>query len=118
MKRSWSALVEVKESSVGLWVWEAAGCLAVRAELGRACAHPQALLSLLEGLALWSGAPLYAAISARGCADRLLDFVAVDEQGWPQESALVHFQILERRPALALGRQAKVEGFASGAGGS
>ena len=112
MKRSWSV-------SVGLWVWEAGGCVALRAGLGRACDHPRAFLTLREGLALWSGAPRSAAISARGSVDRLLDVVAIDEQGWPEESTLVGFPLLAcRSRSLDRGPRAKATGRQPQEGGS
>jgi len=53
--------------------------------------HPRALLTLLEGVALWSGSPLFAAISASG---RSVDWIGSEPWGdrlWPTESALVQF---------------------------
>jgi hypothetical protein len=53
--------------------------------------HPRALLTLLEGLALWSGEPLYAAISAGEQDDDWLEANVWCDELWPTESALVHF---------------------------
>jgi hypothetical protein len=53
--------------------------------------HPRALLTLLEGVALWSGEPLHAVISASAQRD---DWLCSEEWGdelWPPESPLVHF---------------------------
>ena len=114
MKRSWTARVEVKASSIQLRVWEVGGGLALRAELPRVPDHPRALLWLLEGLALWSGAPLSAVISAGGFVGPSLDFAPVDDEGWPEESALVRFYLLERGHRLPLSRRRKGGGFESG----
>ena len=116
MKRSWSALLEVKSDSVKLRVWDAKLSLALRAELVRHPDHPRALLTLLEGLALWSGAQLYAAISAPAPAGPSLDLAPLDDQGWPEESALVRFHLLERNRALDLGRRRGAQGDEPGAG--
>ena len=65
--------MEVRASSIKLRVWEASGGLALRAEIHRVPDHPRALLWLLEGLALRSGAPLPAVISAGGFGGPSLD---------------------------------------------
>ncbi len=52
--------------------------------------HPRALLTLLEGAALWTGAPMCAAISA----ERRLHpsrAAALFGSDWPGDSALVRF---------------------------
>lgn len=118
MKRSWSAWLDVKGDSVKLRVWDAKGSLALRAELVRHPDHPRALLTLLEGLALWSGAQLYAAISAPAPAGPSLDLAAVDDQGWPEESALVRFQLLERNRAHDLGSRRGAKADRRGTGDS
>ncbi len=53
--------------------------------------HPRALLTLLEGVALWSGEPLCAAISAGSRNDDWLEANVWCDELWPTESALVHF---------------------------
>lgn len=58
--------------------------------------HPRALLTLLEGAALWTGEPLCAAI----CAERRLDpslAVALFGGDCPADSALVRFVAAEPR---------------------
>ncbi len=56
--------------------------------------HPRALLTLLEGLALWSGQPLTAAISAGPPGSPTFDRVFCDD-GYPLDSALVRFVALD-----------------------
>ena len=53
--------------------------------------HPRALLTMLEGLALWQGAPLGVAISADAPVSDSLGLGAFGGERWPAESALVHF---------------------------
>jgi hypothetical protein len=67
------------------------GRLIVHARLGRYPAHPRALLTVLEGLALWRGAPLNVAISADAPVCDSLGLGAFGGEPWPTESALVRF---------------------------
>ena len=55
--------------------------------------HPRALLTMLEGLALWCGQTLCVAISADVPSSHSLGLgpFTDDPQRWPQESALVHY---------------------------
>jgi len=59
--------------------------------------HPRALLTLLEGAALWTGNPLLTAISAesRLGTERA---EALFGAPWPADSALVRFVEATRRP--------------------
>jgi hypothetical protein len=58
--------------------------------------HPRALLTMLEGAALWAGTPLSAAISAEGRPAHT-SVEALFGGEWPAESALVHFVAGEPR---------------------
>ena len=62
--------------------------------------HPRALLTLLEGLALWTRPPLCAVIFAPSRCPRSLDSAPFADALWPGESALVQFEFHEapRRP--------------------
>jgi hypothetical protein len=53
--------------------------------------HPRALLTMLEGIALYSGEPLYAVISAGAHRDDWLGCEQWGDDLWPAESPLVHF---------------------------
>lgn len=68
--------------------------------------HPRALLTTLEGAALWAGTPLCAAISAEGPFDPSLAdaLFGVD---WPVDSALVRFVAAVPR---ARGRRRRISG--------
>jgi hypothetical protein len=59
--------------------------------------HPRALLTLLEGLALWSGEPLYVVISAGKHREDWLGSEQWGEELWPEESALVQFDLAAPR---------------------
>jgi len=55
--------------------------------------HPRALLTMLEGLALWCGEPLCVAISADVPSSHSLGLgpFTDDQALWPEESALVSY---------------------------
>jgi hypothetical protein len=54
--------------------------------------HPRALLTVLEGLALWRGAPLSVVIAAATPVSHSLGLGAFGGERWPTASALVHFE--------------------------
>lgn len=56
--------------------------------------HPRALLTLLEGLALWNEPPLSAAISATWTEPPSFDSRLFGDARRPSESALVHFELV------------------------
>jgi hypothetical protein len=56
--------------------------------------HPRALLTLLEGLSLWSGKPLHVALSVDSDCRDGLDPTLIGDELWPAESALVQFDIV------------------------
>jgi hypothetical protein len=67
--------------------------------------HPGALLTLLEGLALWSGEPLYVVISAGKHREDWLGSEQWGEELWPEESALVQFDRVQFRCVIAKTRE-------------
>lgn len=56
--------------------------------------HPRAATTLLEGLALWAGHPLTAALGADGRSGPTSAAWLFGPEGWPQESALVRFHVI------------------------
>ena len=62
----------------------------IKARLPIRPSHPRALLTMLEGIALFSGEPLRVVISASAHHDLWLDSPWAEE-AWPTESPLVHF---------------------------
>ncbi len=59
--------------------------------------HPRAAVSLLEGLALWGGRPLWPVITADGRWPNTCASTLFGGEAWPPESALVHFDFVDRR---------------------
>lgn len=107
--RGWHASVEVQPQTIWVWVTGPTGHDVLRAALPRQPGHYRALLTMLEGLALWSGAPLDVVIGA--------DYPVIDSLGlgrcgadesWPEDSALVNFFFRHpARPPRRLGRFAE-----------
>lgn len=62
--------------------------------------HPRALLTLLEGIALFSGEPLYAVISAGTRRDDWLASEQWHDELWPNESPLVQFDFAVPPPPV------------------
>jgi hypothetical protein len=58
--------------------------------------HPRALLTVLEGLALWNGRPLLTVISAAGSFDGFSTGTLFGDELWPGESPLVRFESVAR----------------------
>jgi len=104
-QQRWQATLEVKGERIWIWVSERSGRDVVRAALPRPPAHPRALLTMLEGLALWSGAPLSAVLGVDQPASDSLGLGAFGSEGWPEDSALVSFMVRQpARPRRRLGR--------------
>lgn len=59
--------------------------------------HPRALLTLLEGLALWAGQPLTAAISAGPTLPRHIDAALFGADLMPCDSVLVRYEVVALR---------------------
>jgi hypothetical protein len=76
----------------------------MKARLDSYPCHPRALLTLLEGLSLWSGEPLRVALSADERFRSLQPSTLFGDELWPGESPLVRFDIVQpvrRRVRLA-----------------
>ena len=89
----WNTTLQAIPGAVRLLVTSAEGDDLVKAHLPGYPNHPRALLSLLEGLALWSGETLCAAISADDSADPSLALGV----SWTPTSALVRFDFTPPR---------------------
>ena len=81
-----------------LLVTSAEGDDLIKARLPLRPPHPRALLTMLEGIALFSGEPLCAVISAGSRRDAWLDSEPWGEDLWPAESPLVHFEFAIPHP--------------------
>jgi hypothetical protein len=100
---SWTTQIRVTRETIRLRVWDATGNDLVRAALPRSPHHPRAVLTLLEGLALWAGEVLCVATSVDSSAGPSPDVW----DGWPFASVLVRFEFpppLGRRHRLRLKR--------------
>lgn len=87
----WPTTLRIDGEQLKLLVTSPQGDDLIKARLPRRPPHPRALLTLLEGVALWSGEPLYAVISAGIHRDDCLGGEAWGDELWPTESQLVHF---------------------------
>lgn len=65
----------------------------LKARLPLRPAHPRALLTLLEGIALWSGCTLTAVIAAEPDSPSWLDSGLFGDELWPGESQLVRYEV-------------------------
>ncbi len=96
--KQWKAGLEVLPDAVQLVMTGPGGDDVVKAELPGYPDHPRALLTVLEGLALWCGEPLDVAIFAvNGVSHSLGLGPFSDSDAWPVESALVHFEFVVPR---------------------
>jgi hypothetical protein len=87
----WPTTLRIGDDQLKLLVTSPEGDDLLKARLPRQPRHPRALLTLLEGVALWGGEPLYAVISAGNHRDDWLGSETWGDDLWPAESPLVHF---------------------------
>jgi len=75
----------------------------LKARLNASPCHPRALLTLLEGVSLWSGDPLWVALSVDDNYHGLPGSTLFGDEAWPAESQLVRFEVAHPdRPARLL----------------
>lgn len=91
MMRDWKPVLRVSRDHVMLLVTSETGDL-LKARLPLSPRHPRALLTLLEGLALWRGEPLSVAVSAGESSD-WLGWGLFGDDLFPAESQLVQFHV-------------------------
>lgn len=98
MEPRWRCTLHVTQQQTRLLLSDPQGDL-LKARLTATPAHPRALLTLLEGLSLWSGAPLRVALSVDADYPHGLDSQLLGAALWPAESQLVVFDLVrpERR---------------------
>jgi len=102
MHRSWNCRLRVSQSQARLVVTDEGGDL-LKARLDLRPCHPRALLTLLEGLSLWSGEPLTVALSAEALCHPLHGSMLFGDELLPGESQLVRFHVVhpdERRARI------------------
>jgi hypothetical protein len=103
----WPTTLKIGACELKLLVTNQKGEDVLKARLPLVARHPRALLTLLEGLALWSGEPIYAVISAgEQRAESWMREAWLGEL-WPPESMLVQYDIesvvRRRRPIEGMG---------------
>jgi hypothetical protein len=89
----WTSSLRVTRSEVTLLIEDEERGDLLKARLPHAPRHPRALLTLLEGAALWHGQPMRVVLSA---ADSSMPWVGsglFGDELWPGESPLVTFHI-------------------------
>lgn len=91
----WATTIHMSHNAVKVLVTDEEGCDLLRARLPRRCDHPRALLTLLEGMALWSGNSLTAVISAPRPVYAACDPHLFGGDLYPVDSALVRLDFLE-----------------------
>jgi hypothetical protein len=88
----WKTVLQVTRTSALLLVTSESGDL-LKAKLPLSPSHPRALLTLLEGLALWDGAALRVVVSASGSSTDWLGSGLFGDELFPGESQLVQFDV-------------------------
>jgi hypothetical protein len=86
----WSTTLRIEEN-LKLLVTSQEGDDLIKARLPLRPPHPRALLTMLEGIALFCGEPLYVVISAGSDPDAWQGSEQWCEDLWPVESPLVRF---------------------------
>jgi hypothetical protein len=96
MMGPWSGTVRVTTREVKLLVYDPHEGDLLKARLPPEAQHPRALLTLLEGLALWRGQPLRVTVSATSAGDGRpiwCDSGLFGDELWPAESQLVRYNL-------------------------
>lgn len=92
MMRDFKTVLRVARGQVLLLVTSETGDV-LKARLPLPPRHPRALLTLLEGLALWSGEPLGVAVSAAESSTEWPYSDLFGDELFPAESQLVRFHV-------------------------
>ena len=92
MIHSWQCSLRVMPEAARLLVTDSGGDL-LKARLAPMPGHPRALLTLLEGLSLWSGESLRVALSVDETCRGSQSSMLFGDELWPAESALVRFDV-------------------------
>lgn len=92
MLHSWRCSLRVMPESARLLVTDSMGDL-LKARFVPTPSHPRALLTLLEGLSLWSGEALRVALSVDETCRGSQSSMLFGDELWPAESSLVRFDV-------------------------
>ena len=116
--RTWMTMVEPSRQAVRILAMDVDGTEILKARLPPYPQHPRALLTLLEGLALWIGNPVTAVVSAGASVDLRCGEALFDGGLLPVDSALVRFDIVtpgrRRRTIIGVGDFRSVRRMARG----
>jgi hypothetical protein len=89
----WTSSLRVTRSEVTLLIEDDERGDLLKARLPHAPRHPRALLTLLEGAALWHGQPMRVVLSADDTSMPWVGSGLFGDELWPGESPLVTFHI-------------------------
>ncbi len=92
--QKWTTVVEPTRWQTKLLVTDQEGNELLKASLPTAAGHPRALLTVLEGLALWAGEPLTAVMCAGPALPKRVDEALFGVGLVPVDSALVRFEVV------------------------
>src|SRR4051812_36155225 len=96
MIREWSGALRVTTREASLLVEDEEQGDLLKARLPMPPRHPRALLTLLEGVALWRGQPIGVVLSAGDGSPAWLGSGLFGDELWPGESQLVRFSLVAR----------------------
>jgi hypothetical protein len=110
MIRPWKGSVRATAHEVKVLVVDPERGDLLKARLPLPALHPRALLTLLEGVALWRGQPLRVVVGAASAGDGRPCWSGsglFGDELWPGESQLVRYEVgghgLRRRALVGLG---------------
>jgi len=90
----WNLTMQLGPNAVRLLMTDEDKHEILKARLPLRPTHPRAATTLLEGLSLWAGSPLTAAVRADGRSGPTYAEWLFGPDRWPEESALAHFSVL------------------------
>lgn len=96
MMRAWRCTLHVTQQEAKLLLSSEEQGDLLKARLDSRPSHPRALLTLLEGLSLWNGQPLYVALHVDERCRLEPGSMLLGDELWPAESALVRFELAPR----------------------
>jgi len=96
MLSSWDSILRVHQDQLWLLVRQGPQADVLKARLPSRPRHPRALLTLLEGLALWNGHRLHAVLDVDEPCDNSVHAVLFGDGLYPTESQLVRFELGSR----------------------
>ena len=94
---SWKTTMQLGPNVVRLLMTDENHNEILKARLPLRPIHPRSATTLLEGLSLWAGHPLTAALGATGRLGPTYAEWLFGPDRWPEDSALARFSLLEGR---------------------